>query len=174
MTANAAIPDVEAHRYGFDVSISASEARNCAIKHGILVMGIHGSVWPGTDDEFHSLASRQMLEELVIFCVYARRCIEILDVRDLKVEGSLWSFRPNVTKYPYEKRMWQALNKILHARHLQTLVFDMTTQRFENLGDRIICCVEAKSDVGDLAYVCPTALVTSFLSRRTQTSFVGE
>ena len=162
-----AVPDIRAHRHGFDDPASANEARDAAIQHGIAVMGIHGATWPAKDEYFCKMICNRLIDELMKFSIYARRFMEIADVRDVAITGSLYGLKAGTSRYQFETDLWNALNLILHSRYLNSVMFDYAeADKFVNLGERYIPFIEARSDrrPDEIKYICPTAVVVTLYS----------
>ena len=116
------------------------------------------------NDQIISTAQQQLFERLVSFSINARRALEILNVRNIKMAGSRWKVSAEVSDYNPETDVWQAINAILHARHMQVFVLQrqseiMLPPRFEFR----FTFLEVQSDRSEKIHVDPFAMTMAYL-----------
>ena len=127
------------------------------------VAALSGNIWPDANEVYIEGVVGELLSEIVIFAVHARRYLELKNIKGKRLEGSLFVIVPEARSAEYETDLWTAVNKIIHSRRMSVFTVERDPVRFSALGDRVIAHVEVQSDRGDAVLICPTALVHALL-----------
>ncbi|MFN3527272.1 MAG: hypothetical protein ACK4YU_14400, partial [Paracoccus sp. (in: a-proteobacteria)] len=139
----------------------AGETRVAAMRHGVRLSGLCGNVWPANDDGLHRLVADAIVRELTDFSLYARRYMELMGVKEGVVsDGPLISIKDDGK---FEKDVWTAVNRILHAARLDAQFATSEPEKHDHLGDLHFVQVKVTSKQMATVNVCPQGLFYGFM-----------
>ena len=150
---------------GYSQDTAAALAREAAIRDAVTITALAGSVYFPSEFIIDEV-QRQLLDRVTSFAIHARRALEIADLRGIEIEGGRWRFVMPPPDMNEERNLWDAVNKILHARHLQVYVFQKSpAEIFLSPGfEWVLMHLEVQSDRGEKVHVSPFGLAYSYLN----------
>jgi hypothetical protein len=149
---------------GFDATTAAKLAHEAAIRDAVSITALSGSVYFPTEFIIDEV-QRQLLDKVTSFAIHARRALEIANLRGIQIEGGRWRFVAPPPELKEERNLWDAINKIIHARHLQVYVFQRSpSEIFLGPGfEWVLMHLEVQSD-REKVHVSPFGLAYSYLN----------
>jgi hypothetical protein len=112
-------------------------------------------------------ASDEIISASLDFSIDARRYLEVTNTRDLKIFGGRWKVEDKAVKgFNFEESVWEAINGLLHARHLEVMFAPAGNGQFERMGDVGVVALEIESDKRSRYHVEPFGLCNALLSRK--------
>ena len=86
--------------------------------------------------------------------------MELSGNKHLKADGPL--IRIDHGEYRYEDNIWTAVNRIVHASHINVHAVTPIPKKHDNLGDQVIAAVLITSPQRDTIALCPQGLFYGF------------
>lgn len=137
------------------------ETRRAAMRHGVVLSGLCGNIWPAYDDGLHQLVADAIVRELTDFALYARRYMELMGVKEgIESDGPLLGIKDDCK---LEKDVWTAVNRIVHAVRLEAQFVTSNPVKHDNLGDLHFARVKVTSKQMATVCVCPQGLFYGFM-----------
>jgi len=131
------------------------------MRHGVVLSGLCGNIWPAYDDGLHQLVADAIVRELTDFALYARRYMELMGVKEgIESDGPLLGIKDDCK---LEKDVWTAVNRIVHAVRLEAQFVTSNPVKHDNLGDLHFARVKVTSKQMATVCVCPQGLFYGFM-----------
>lgn len=157
------IADLPGRFRGMTKDVAAKVAHATAFEHAVAICAYASSQY-FPNEEIIDEVQKQFLDRVIAFAINARRTLEITDIRQTTIDVARWKSVVPIDDLNIESNLWNALNKIVHSRHLQVFIFERPSTFVTQVGHEwILTYLEIQSDRGDKVHVDPFGMAFTFI-----------
>jgi len=148
---------------------AADRAKNDAVSSAIVISALCRTRWSNREVETGKLASNELLRQLMIFAINARRLLEIRGER-FSLGRPYWQDAEEHGLIEHEADCWTILNRLVHHREVSLVAWT----RSNDSDFCVFSHATVRSDKEGSMKFCPDALARAFLKHALNTDEKAE
>lgn len=139
-------------------------SRDRATEEAVTLWALASSQWPLDNRAVQERVNAMMVEAISVFSLNARRALEAIPNRvSIRLEQPRWQWEP-ITQGEVVAGLWDAMNRIVHARKLEVGWEKLPTGSAVIAGGAVVVpYVRAETDRREFAFIDPFAMAHAFL-----------